>query len=260
MSPTVQLFVTCLVDWLRPEIGIATVRLLERVGVTVRFPEGQTCCGQPAFNVGRWREAQAMAVHWVRTFDPDLPVVAPSGSCAAMVRHGYRALLEGHPLYARWEALAGRTYELSQYLVEVLGITDLRIHREETVTYHPSCHLSRMLGVREAPERLIRSTGARMVPLPEAETCCGFGGLFSVHFEEVSGAMLDRKIRAIQSTGASVVLGCDWSCLMHIGGGLRRRGLSIRAAHLAEWLAEGVSGSPHVPLEPNPDLPAKGGA
>ncbi len=241
MSSTVQLFVTCLVDWLRPEIGIATVWLLERMGITVRFPEAQTCCGQPAFNVGRWKEARAMAEHWVRTFDPELPVVAPSGSCVAMVRHGYRALLEGHPLYDRWKALAGQTYELSQYLVEVLGITDLGLRREEIVTYHPSCHLLRMLGVREAPERLIRATGAVYRPLPEGETCCGFGGLFSVHFEEISGAMLQRKIQAIRSTEAQIVLGCDWSCLMHIGGGLHRQGLPIRAMHLAEWLAEGAS-------------------
>ncbi len=237
MSTAVQLFVTCLVDWLRPEIGIAAVRLLERVGVTVRFPEAQTCCGQPAFNVGRWAEARAMAEHWVRTFDPDLPVVSPSGSCVAMVRHGYRALLEGHPLYGRWEALASRTYELSQYLVDVLGVTDLGIRREGTVTYHPSCHLLRVLGVQEAPERLIQATGAAYVRLPEAEACCGFGGLFAVHFEEVSGAMLARKVRAIQTSGAEVVLGCDWSCLMHIGGGLHRQGLPVRAVHLAEWLA-----------------------
>ncbi len=237
MSAVVQLFVTCLVDWLRPEIGIASVRLLERVGVTVRFPKAQTCCGQPAFNVGRWAEARAMAEHWVRTFDPDLPVVAPSGSCVAMVRHGYRVLLEGHPLYGRWEALASRTYELSQYLVDGLGVTDLGIRRDGTVTYHPSCHLLRVLGVQEAPERLIRATGAAYVPLPEAEACCGFGGLFAVHFEEVSGAMLARKVRAVQASGAEVVLGCDWSCLMHIGGGLHRQGLPVRAVHLAEWLA-----------------------
>lgn len=238
MGPTVQLFVTCLVDWLRPKIGIAAVRLLERAGVSVRFPEAQTCCGQPAFNVGRWAEARAMAVHWVQTFDPDLPVVVPSGSCVAMVRHGYRDLLAGHALFTRWEALAARTYELSQYLVEVLGVTDLGVRREGTVTYHPSCHLLRMLGVREAPERLIRAAGAAYVPLPEAETCCGFGGLFAVHFEDISGAMLERKIRAVQQTGAETVLGCDWSCLMHIGGGLHRRGLPIRALHLAEWLAD----------------------
>ncbi|WP_322802251.1 (Fe-S)-binding protein [Thermoflexus sp.] len=240
MSRMVQLFVTCLVDWLRPEIGIATVQLLERIGVTVRFPEAQTCCGQPAFNVGRWQEARAMAEHWVRTFDPDLPVVVPSGSCAAMIRHGYRALLEGRPLYARWEALAAQTCELSQYLIDVLGIQDLGVRREGRVTYHPSCHLLRMLGVREAPERLIRATGAAYHPLPDAEACCGFGGLFSVHFEAVSGAMLARKIQAIRSTGAEVVLGCDWSCLMHIGGGLHRQGLPVRALHLAEWLAEGL--------------------
>lgn len=236
MSRTIQLFVTCLVDWLRPEIGIATVRLLERAGVTVRFPEAQTCCGQPAFNVGRWEEARAMAEHWVRAFDPELPVVAPSGSCVAMVRHGYRVLLEGRPLYGRWEAIAAQTYELSQFLVDVLAIPDLGIRRDGTVTYHPSCHLLRMLGVREAPERLVQAAGAEYRRLPEAETCCGFGGLFSVHFEEVSGAMLARKVRAIQASGAEVVLGCDWSCLMHIGGGLRRQGLPIRAMHLAEWL------------------------
>jgi len=240
MGPTVQLFVTCLVDWLRPEIGIAAVRLLEGAGVSVRFPEAQTCCGQPAFNVGRWAEARAMAVHWVQTFDPDLPVVAPSGSCVAMVRHGYRDLLAGHALFTRWEALAARTYELSQYLVEVLGIADLGIRREGTVTYHPSCHLLRMLGVREAPERLIRAARAAYVPLPEAETCCGFGGLFAVHFEDLSGAMLERKVQAVQQTGAETVLGCDWSCLMHIGGGLHRRGLPVRALHLAEWLAEAL--------------------
>ncbi|RMF37504.1 MAG: (Fe-S)-binding protein [Chloroflexi bacterium] len=240
MSPTVQLFVTCLVDWLRPEIGIATVQLLERLGVRVRFPPGQTCCGQPAFNVGRWAEARAMAEHWVQTFDPALPVVAPSGSCVAMVRHGYAELLGDGPLRTRWEALAAQTYELSQYLVDGLGVDDLGVRYEGTVTYHPSCHLTRMLGVRRQPERLIQAVaGARYLPLPEAETCCGFGGLFAVHFEALSGAMLARKLRAVQASGADLLVGCDWSCLMQIEGGLRRQGLPITVRHLAEWLARG---------------------
>jgi L-lactate dehydrogenase complex protein LldE len=235
----VQLFATCLVDWFRPEIGIATVQLLERAGVKVIFPEAQTCCGQIAFNVGRWKEALMIAEQWVRTFSPEFPVVSPSGSCVAMVRHNYRMLFEGHPLYSRWEELAARTYELSQFLVDVLGIEDLGIRRNGVVTCHLSCHTQRMLGVGKAPERLIQATGAEYRPLPEANVCCGFGGLFSLHFPEISGAMLARKIQAIQSTGAEIVLAPDWSCLMHIGGGLHRMGLPIRAVHLAEWLVEG---------------------
>jgi len=234
----IQLFVTCLVDAIRPAVGWATVRVLERLGYEVTVPDGQTCCGQPAYNAGEWGEARAMAEHTIDVLGRSAdPVVLPSGSCADMIVHGYPELFrDDETLGPRARALASRTRELSQLVAESPSLSARSSGR---ATYHPACHLLRGLGQRGGPERLLDSVeGLERVPLPAAEECCGFGGLFSVKLGGISSAMLKRKLDAIESTGADTVVACDLSCLTQIEGGLRRRGSRVRARHLAEVLAE----------------------
>ncbi len=236
----VQLFATCLVEAVRPEAGMAVVKVLERLGITVEYPEGQTCCGQPAFNAGAWDDARAMARHTLDVLArSDAPIVVPSGSCADMIVHHYPEILAGDPKYGPLaEAISTRTYEFSQFVVDAPGISNLQSHFEGKVVYHPSCHLLRGLGVTEAPRRLLAHVhDIEVIDLPSAEECCGFGGLFAVKMSDISGAMLQRKLDAIESTGAYTVVACDVSCLLHIGGGLHRRGLSIETRHLAELLS-----------------------
>jgi L-lactate dehydrogenase complex protein LldE len=233
----VQLFATCLVEALRPRTGLAVVRVLERLGLRVELPEGQTCCGQPAFNSGSWDDARAMARHTLDVLDrSEAPVVVPSGSCADMIRHRYPELLKGSgALEEKARRVAGRTYEFSQLVTDVLGRDSVPGRRPGRVTYHPSCHLLRGLGVKEGPARLLAGVAeADVVPLPDAEECCGFGGLFAVKMSEISGRMLARKLDAVERTGAQAVVGCDVSCLLHIEGGLRRRGSTVTTLHLAE--------------------------
>ena len=237
----VQLLATCLVDHLYPRVGLAVADVLERAGLEVVVPEGQTCCGQPAFNAGCQDEARAMARHTVDVLTrSDAPVVVPSGSCADMLVHHAPALLAGEPDYGlRAAALAGRTYELTQFLVDVLGQVSCGACARDSMTYHPSCHGLRGLGLRAQPLALLDAVdNMDLRPLPDADTCCGFGGLFSVKMSAISGAMLDRKLDAIAASGASTVVATDVSCLMHIAGGLRRRGSSVGVRHLAEVLAD----------------------
>jgi L-lactate dehydrogenase complex protein LldE len=239
MTETVQLFVTCIIDTLYPEIGEAVVRVLERAGRRVEFPAGQTCCGQPAFNAGLRSQARPVAIHTIQVFEPTTgPVVIPSGSCAAMIRHGYLELFADDPQWLpRAQALAARTYEFSEFLVDYLGITDLGANYFGQLTYHPSCHLLRGLGVSRQPRVLLAGVrGAEFVELPHAEECCGFGGVFSVEHPEVSSAMLQRKVENIESSGAPVIVSCDAGCITHINGGLHRQGKNQRAVHIAEVL------------------------
>lgn len=239
MPSPVQLFVTCLVDTLYPQIGESVVRVLQRAGAQVSFPQGQTCCGQPAFNAGLRDAARPVAMHTIRVFEvSDAPVVVPSGSCTAMIRHGYPELFAGDPHWlARAEALAARTYEFSEYLVDVLGVTDVGARFPGQLTYHASCHLLRDLGVERQPRLLLSHVReAELVDLPAASDCCGFGGVFSAEHPQISTAMLERKIGNIQASGAPVVVSCDAGCLSNIYGGLKRRGLSQRVVHLAEIL------------------------
>jgi L-lactate dehydrogenase complex protein LldE len=237
-----QLFVTCLVDRFCPEVGDATVAVLERLGLEVVVPADQTCCGQPAFNGGYRDEAAAMARHTIDVLSacPD-PVVVPSGSCADMIVHHYPELVEGDPVYGpKARALAARTFELSQFLVDVLGVTDVGARGAGAVAYHASCHGLRQLGLRHQPRILLRHVaGIEASDLPDAETCCGFGGVFAVKMAPISSAMLASKLDAIRSSGAATVVATDVSCLLHIGGGLSRAGSSVRVRHLAEVLAEG---------------------
>jgi len=249
MPETVQLFVTCLIDTFFPHIGEAMVRVLNRAGVRVEFPSDQTCCGQPAFNAGLRSEARPLAEHTIRTFErlPKSlktsevlpPIIIPSGSCAAMVRHGYLELFKDDPKWLpRAEALARRTYEFSEYLVDVRGLTDLDACWPGRLTYHPSCHLLRGLGVDRQPRLLLAAVkDAEIVELPEREDCCGFGGVFSVEHPELSAEFLKRKIANLEKTGAPTLVVADTGCLMHIQGGLARQGKRQRVVHIAEVLA-----------------------
>jgi L-lactate dehydrogenase complex protein LldE len=239
MTEQVQLFVTCILDTLYPDVGEAVVRILQRAGAEVAFPPGQTCCGQPAFNAGMRKEAREMAIQTIRVFeDAPGPVVIPSGSCAAMIRHGYLELFaEDAEWLPRARALAERTYEFTEYLVDILGVIDLGAAVEERITYHSSCHLLRDLGVERQPRLLLSQVSdVDLVELPGTQECCGFGGVFSVEHPEISNAMLERKIANIERTGASLVVSCDAGCVTNINGGLRRRGKKPRAVHIAEIL------------------------
>jgi L-lactate dehydrogenase complex protein LldE len=236
----VQLMVTCLVDSVAPDVGFAVVRVLERAGVQVEVPEDQTCCGQPAFNAGCWDDARAMARHTVDVFSrSEAPVVVPSGSCGDMVIHQAAHLLADDPDYAdRAKTLAGRTYELTAFLVDVLGIADIGARFDGRLTYHPACHGLRGLGLSAQPRALVEGVrGAQICQLPEAETCCGFGGLFALKMADISSSLLSRKLANIEASGADTVVATDISCLLHIGGGLKRQGSPIQVKHLAEILA-----------------------
>jgi L-lactate dehydrogenase complex protein LldE len=222
----VALFVTCLADTLFPETGKATVRVLDGLGVEVVFPREQTCCGQLHLNAGYAHEARALATRFRDVFGPYDAVVSPSGSCVAHVREQHAGWGEAH------------VYELSQFLTGVLGADDVGSGFAGRVTYHPTCHSLRSLRVGDAPLRLLRAVpGLELVELGAAEECCGFGGTFAVKNAAVSSAMLDEKIDHVLATGAGAVCACDASCLMHIGGGLRRRRAGVRPLHLAEILA-----------------------
>jgi len=236
---TVQLFVTCLVDAFAPLVGEAVVDVLERLGVTVEFPQDQTCCGQPAFNAGFHPEARRMAAHTARVLDAtEGTIVVPSGSCTDMIIHHAPELMDnGSELHAAALRVAARTREFTQFLVDDLGISDLSATGGGVCAVHHSCHGLRNLGVHDQPEQLLDSVdGLDRVELEGSTECCGFGGLFAVEMPDVSAAMLEHKLDAIESSGADVVVGGDISCLMHIGGGLHRRGSTIEARHIAEVL------------------------
>lgn len=239
MNEAVQLFVTCIVDSLYPETGEAVVRVLRRAGVELDFPSGQTCCGQPAFNAGMRQHARKMAEHTIHVLEQNPgDIVIPSGSCTAMIRHGYQELFADDPEWlSRAKALSERTYEFTEYLVDILHVENLGSHFQGTITYHPSCHLARDLGIDHQPARLLANIeGAQLIPLPKREECCGFGGLFSIEHPEISKAMLDRKLENLSSCGASVLVSCDAGCVAHISGGLHRQKQAQQAVHIAEIL------------------------
>jgi L-lactate dehydrogenase complex protein LldE len=237
----VALFVTCLADTLFPQVGRATVALLERLGHEVVFPLGQTCCGQMHTNTGYLREALPLVRRHVETFAPYDVIVAPSGSCVGSVRHQHAMVARSagdEALAARAEAVAGRTYELSELLVDVLGLEDVGAAYPHRVTYHPTCHSLRLLRVDDKPLRLLRAVrGLDLVELEDAESCCGFGGTFALKNADTSTAMLADKMRHVLDTRAEVCSAGDASCLMHIGGGLSRLRTGVRTVHLAEILA-----------------------
>jgi L-lactate dehydrogenase complex protein LldE len=237
----VALFITCFNDTLFPNVGIATTHLLERLGLTVDFPEAQTCCGQMHFNTGYQREAIPLVRHFIEVFSTAEVIVAPSASCVGMVRDLYpkAAALSGDTaLVAAVEELIPRVYELSEFLVKRLDVTDVGAYYPHRVTYHPTCHSLRVLHLGDAPLQLLRAVkGIELVELPNARECCGFGGTFSVKNVDTSLAMLSDKMRCVLDTGAEVLCSADTSCLLHIGGGLHRQRAGVATIHLAEILA-----------------------
>ena len=245
--PEVGLFVTCLVDLFRPGVGFAAVALLERAGCAVTVPRNQTCCGQPAYNGGDRANATAIAKQVVEAFEKFDYVVAPSGSCAGMIAKHYPQLFAGDPaMAARAGDLAGRTHELISFLVDIRGMDALDVKFDATATYHDACSGLRELGVKAQPRALLeRIEGLRLVELPGAEICCGFGGAFCVKYPDISNKMVANKTRDIAATGAELVLAGDLGCLMNIAGKLAREGSPVRVRHIAEVLA-GMAGQPAI--------------
>ena len=228
---------TCLADHVAPGVAGAAKRALERLGLTVTVPRAQTCCGQPGWSAGHPEQARTVARQALRAFSGEDPVVVPSGSCAAMVTHGYAEMFAGQPEEAAARDLAARTYELTQFIVKE-GLTPTAAHDAPAqVTYHDSCHMLRLLGERDSPRTVIGGAGVALVEMADTDVCCGFGGAFSITFPEVSGALGEQKARNAAACGADELVACDLSCLMHIVGRGRRVGVPIRARHIADLLA-----------------------
>jgi L-lactate dehydrogenase complex protein LldE len=236
----VSLFITCLVDQFFPEVGMSMVSVLRRLGVEVDFPTAQTCCGQPAFNSGFSSEARELARRFIGIFENSEYIVAPSGSCTSMVRVFYKELFNDDPEWQkRAESLASRTYEFTEFVVDILGVDDVGASYRGKVALHQSCHLLRELNVRTEPQRLLKSVkGIELVELERADACCGFGGLFSIKYPEISSGILEDKIGSVEKSGADVLVACDVGCLMHIAGGLSRQDKATRTMHIAELLAK----------------------
>jgi L-lactate dehydrogenase complex protein LldE len=231
--PRVSIFVTCIVDQLFPQVGMAMATVLERLGYEVDFPEDQTCCGQPAFNTGYRDEARTVARHFLRVFRDAETIVVPSGSCTSMICHHYKELFEDQS-----EHLKARVWEFSKFLTEVAHVEDVGARLDKVVAFHDSCHGLRDLGIKEGPRRLLSHVrGLTLREMDTAEECCGFGGTFSVKFPEISGGMARTKIDSIVRSGAEAVVGIDASCLLQIRGALSRAGLPVETMHLAEVLA-----------------------
>jgi L-lactate dehydrogenase complex protein LldE len=234
-GPRVGLFVTCLVDLVRPEVGFAAVKLLEEAGCAVAVPAAQTCCGQPAWNSGADSHARDIARKTIEAFEGFDYVVVPSGSCAGMIKRHYPRVLENDP---RALALARKTHELMSFLVNVRGMKSVSAKCSARVCYHDSCSSLRDMGVRGEPRQLLASVeGLELAEMAEPEVCCGFGGLFSVKYPEISERMADDKIADAEATGAGMLTGADLGCLLHLAGRLKRRGKTIRVRHAAEVLA-----------------------
>ena len=248
-GPNVALFVTCLVDLFRPSVGFASMKLLENAGCRVGVPEAQTCCGQPAYNSGDRADAKSLARDVIAAFEPYDYVVAPSGSCAGMIRKHYPALLaEDAEWGARADAVAARTYELVSFLTDVLGVRSVEASHPGTVTYHDSCSGLRELGIRAQPRKLLATVaGLSLKRLPDADVCCGFGGTFCVKFPAISNAIVEAKTANIAATGAETLLAGDLGCLMNMAGKLQRQGLAVKVRHVAEVLA-GMTDEPAIGL------------
>jgi len=233
----VSLFATCIVDMFKSNVGKATVELLERLGCDIEFPESQVCCGQPSYNSGYIKETKQAMMSMINTFSDAEYVVSPSGSCAFMFRE-YPHIFAGDPVWEpKAKNLAEKTYELTQFIVEVLKIEDVGARFEGNATYHTSCHMTRLLGVKEPPMILLKNVkGLNITELPNKEQCCGFGGTFSVKMGQISEQMVDEKVQHVEETGAEYLIGSDAACLMNIGGRLDRLGKPVQVLHIAEVL------------------------
>lgn len=239
-NTTVALFVPCYVDLISPEVGVSVVRILRKLGVEVAYPEGQTCCGQPAFNSGFFDEARSVARHFLDVFENESfdYIVCPSGSCTAMVSHYYPFIFEKLPEEReRAEALSTRVREFSDFLVNVLGVQNLGARYEGRAVFHTGCHQRRELGILEEPRELLRNVeGLELLGWENEELCCGFGGTFALKMPDVSAAMADEKVRALENSGADTLISCDSSCLLHLGGRLKRTQHETSVLHLAQVL------------------------
>ena len=239
MEKRVALFIPCFVDQMSPQIGLDTVTVLRRVGYKVEYPEDQTCCGQPGFNTGQWDAARPCAEHFVKVFRAYDQIVCPSGSCTSMVRTHYPELLKNSALKADAISVGKRTFELSEFLVRVAGETDVHAEFRHSVTYHPSCHATRELGIYDEPIALLgKVKGLELKLMPDANECCGFGGMFSTKFGMISSAMGETKVANVEATGAEYVTAVDPSCLMHLDGVLRFKNHMPKAIHIASILAQ----------------------
>ncbi len=237
----VSLFIPCLVDQFFPGVGINLFKILKKVGLSVDYPKEQTCCGQPAFNSGYHDEATQLGRRFLEVFREAEYIISPSGSCTSMVKVFYPEILEDPGLHQAVNDVTSRTYEFSDFLVNVMGIKDLGVRFPHRVTYHDACHLLRELRVHQAPRELIRHVrGIELVEMDQADVCCGFGGTFSVKFPEISTAMAQDKGTAIAKTTAEYVVANDSSCLMQIGGYLSREGIPVKPLHLADLLGENL--------------------
>ncbi|MFN4274196.1 MAG: (Fe-S)-binding protein [Aliihoeflea sp.] len=246
-TPRVGLFVTCLVDLFRPTVGFAAISLIERAGCTVEVPAAQTCCGQPAYNSGDRKDSRAIAENTIRAFEEFDYVVAPSGSCAGMLKKHYPGLFAGD---AKWEERArtfsAKVHELVSFLADERGMTEVEAELAANATYHDSCSGLRELGIRAQPRQLLSTVrGLKLNELPEADSCCGFGGTFCVKYSEISNAIVEKKARNIEATGADLLLAGDLGCLMNMAGKLKRDGSKVEIRHVAEVLA-GMTDTPPI--------------
>ena len=239
-NKTVTLFIQCLVDGIYPEAGEAMVKIFRKLGIDLICPTTQTCCGQPAFNAGYRREAGIAAKRFIDIFEAAEVIVCPSGSCVTMVRHHYPQLFDDDdPWLRRAKQVAAKIYELTEYLVDVLGVEDLSARYDGKITYHDSCHLLRNLRIQSQPRKLLsKVSGAKFIEMYDADRCCGFGGSFAVKYADISSAMVTDKVNNIIASGADTVVGCDMGCLMNIQGMLNRMGSDIKIMHIAQILAE----------------------
>ncbi len=244
----VGLFVTCLVDLYRPSVGFAAVKLLEAAGCSVEVPRAQTCCGQPAYNSGDRTDTKAIARQVIAAFAGFDYVVAPSGSCAGMIREHYAELFADEPqVFNEVQHLAKRTYELVSFLSDIMGMTSVTARYDGVATYHDSCSGLRELGVKEQPRKLLRTvSGLRLAELPGAEICCGFGGTFCIKYPAISDKMVTDKAKDIEATGADTLLAGDLGCLLNMAGKLTRRGGAVRCRHVAEVLADMTAEAPPI--------------
>lgn len=233
----VTLFATCLVDMFQGNVGKAVVEVLERIGCDIDFPEDQICCGQPAYNSGYIKESKNAMKKMITAFEHAEYVVSPSGSCAYMLKE-YPAVFKGDPIWEpKAQTLAAKTYEFTEFIVNVLKIEDVGARLEGTATYHTSCHMTRLLGVTEAPLQLLKNVkGLHYVDLPGKDRCCGFGGTFSVKMGNISGEMVNEKVLNVEETGADILIGADAGCLLNIGGRIQRQDKPIKVMHIAEVL------------------------
>jgi len=246
-KPRVGLFVTCLVDLFRPTIGFAALKLIEDSGCTVEVPMAQTCCGQPAYNSGDRADARAIAENTIQAFEPFDHVVAPSGSCAGMLKKHYPALFRGDAAWeARASAFAAKVHELVSFLVDIRGVNAVDARQDDIVTYHDSCSGLRELGIREQPRALLSSIkGLKLMEMQDPDVCCGFGGTFCVKYPDISNAIVEKKTASIEASGATTLLAGDLGCLMNMAGKLKRQGSKVEARHVAEVLA-GMTDAPPI--------------